>query len=134
MIAFKKYMLFGFYCLIICFTNTLGVSTISYAADPLDGVCSQFPNSDVCTQRTADPSGDKIGGSNGIFNKIISAIIYLTASVSVLMVILGAFKYVTSQGDAAATKSAKDTIMYALIGLFVAISAFVIIRFVIAKL
>lgn len=130
---------------ILTFLFTLSLSGLSMlmnghltnvARAQLDTICSQdeFKNSDVCAQKAADPTGDKVGGSNGLFTKIINIVIYLTASISVVMVVLGAFKYVTSQGEASATKSAKDTILYALIGLFVSISAFVIVRFVIAKI
>ena len=46
------------------------------------------------------------------------------------MVILGGIQYSTSQGDAGKVKKAKDTIMYGIIGLVVAILAFAIVNFV----
>jgi hypothetical protein len=101
--------------------------------DPL-AFCSDFPDSDVCTQKNNDPEGNKVGGTGGVFIKIVNIIIYLTASLSILMVIIGAFKYVVSGGEGSQTKSAKDTILYALVGLFIAISSFAIVRFAISRI
>ncbi len=55
-------------------------------------------------------------------------------AVSVLIVILAGLKYVMSQGDPAQTAKAKDTIMYAVIGLAVCILAEGIIKVVLEKL
>jgi hypothetical protein len=105
-----------------------------YAVDNLETVCTQFPDSDVCQQRAADSTGNKVGGSDGILSKIVQFIIYLTGSVSLLMVVFGGAKYVLSQGDANQTKSAKDTILYALIGLFISINAMFVVRYVVSRL
>lgn len=101
---------------------------LEFCSDP------NFKDSDICTQKSSDPNGDKVGGNNGLFVSIVNLIIYLTASISILMVIIGAFKYVTSSGEPSQTKSAKDTVLYALIGLFVAISSFAIVRLVVSKI
>lgn len=62
---------------------------------------------------------------------ITNVLLFLIAAVSVIMLILGGFKYVTSNGNADQIKSAKNTIMYAIIGLVVAILAYAIVGFVI---
>jgi hypothetical protein len=50
--------------------------------------------------------------------------------VAVVMIILGGVSYATSQGDASKVKKGKDTILYGIIGLVVAILAFAIVNFV----
>jgi hypothetical protein len=62
--------------------------------------------------------------------RIITLLIYAIGSVSVVVIILGGFRYTMSQGDASQVKQAKDTIMYGVIGLVVAILAFAIVQFV----
>ncbi len=62
----------------------------------------------------------------GITNLMITII----GIVSVIMLIIGGFRYIISNGDANSTKSAKDTIMYALIGLIIVLFAQIIVRFV----
>ncbi len=73
-------------------------------------------------------------GPGSLFNNGIAVMIGLIASVSVIMVVIGGLRYVLSGGDSAGIKSAKDTILYALIGLGVALVAFVIVGFVIGRL
>lgn len=53
--------------------------------------------------------------------------------VAVIMIIIGGLKYVTSQGDSSNTASAKNTILYAIIGLVVVALAQVIVKFVLKK-
>ena len=65
---------------------------------------------------------------------IINLLIGLIAVSAVIMLIIGGFRYVFSQGEATATKGAKDTILYAIIGIVVSILAFAIVNFVIAGL
>jgi len=61
---------------------------------------------------------------------IINAVIFIIGIVAVVMIILGGIQYSTSQGDPGKVKKAKDTIMYGIIGLIVAILAFAIVNFV----
>ncbi len=67
---------------------------------------------------------------SGIIASVINILSMLVGAVSVIMIIVGGFKYITSNGDANSTKGAKDTIMYALIGLIIVLFAQVIVRFV----
>lgn len=61
---------------------------------------------------------------------IISIVIGILAALSLLFVTIGGFRYIVSQGDPAAVSKAKGTILYALIGLVVAIVAQAIVLFV----
>lgn len=62
---------------------------------------------------------------------IINTLLYILGIVAVIMIIVGAFRYVLSAGDSGAVTAAKNTILYAVIGLIIAILAFVIVNFVI---
>jgi hypothetical protein len=68
---------------------------------------------------------------SNIFGFIANALIFLVGAISVIMIIIGGLRYVTSNGDAKATASAKDTILYAVIGIIVAIAAYAIVNFVV---
>jgi hypothetical protein len=50
------------------------------------------------------------------------------------MIIVGGIRYVTSAGDSSKVKAAKDTIMYSVVGLAIAILAYAIVNFVIRQL
>lgn len=70
------------------------------------------------------------GGFPGLVSRVIALILQVGGAVSLIMVLVGAFLYVTSGGNPDATKKAKDTIMYALIGLVISASAYAIVDFV----
>jgi multisubunit Na+/H+ antiporter MnhB subunit len=54
--------------------------------------------------------------------------------VAVVVIILGGVQYTTSSGDPAKVKKAKDTILYGIIGLVVALLAYAIVNFVLSSL
>lgn len=53
--------------------------------------------------------------------------------VSVIMIIIGGLKYITSAGDSGNVSGAKNTILYAIIGLVIVALSQIIVRFVLAK-
>lgn len=73
-------------------------------------------------------------GETGIFHTITSTILYIVGIIAVIMLIMGGIRYVISGGDAKKVTDAKNTVLYALIGLIVAFLAFAIVNFVINAL
>ena len=70
---------------------------------------------------------------SGILQTLINIFSIVVGAVSVIMIIIGGFRYIISGGDSSSTKSAKDTILYAVIGLAIVIFAQTIVRFVITR-
>ncbi|MCR5700038.1 MAG: pilin [Candidatus Saccharibacteria bacterium] len=73
-------------------------------------------------------------GDNGVFKKVTNTILYIVGIVAVIMLIIGGIKYVVSGGDAKKVTDAKNTILYAIIGLVICFLAFAIVNFVISAL
>lgn len=71
-----------------------------------------------------------IFGTGGIFSTIINILLFLIGAISVVMIVFAGFQYATSGGDAGKVTTAKNTILYAVIGIVVALLAYAIIRFV----
>lgn len=71
---------------------------------------------------------------NQLISNIISILIYVVGIASVIVIIIGGIMYVVSAGNPDSVKKAKDAILYAVIGLVVAFSAFAIVNFVIGRL
>ena len=65
---------------------------------------------------------------------ILNAIILVSGLISVIFIIVGGVSYMTSSGDASKVKKAKDTILYACIGLVICVLSFAIINWVIGIL
>ena len=70
----------------------------------------------------------------GLIKSIVNALLFVLGAISVVMIVMGGIKYTTSNGDSNQVTSAKNTIMYAVIGLIVAIMAYSIVNFVIQRL
>lgn len=92
---------------------------------------------DVCSSDAAQPVKDAAGcngSSDNLVNtiaKILTSVILVLGTVAVIAIIIGGVQYMTSTGDAAKTKKAKDTILYAVIGLIICALAFLIVNFVV---
>jgi hypothetical protein len=91
-------------------------------------------SSAVCTDTnkangnpTANPVIDR-------FQKITLIVAYVAGAAAVLMILAGSIKYITSAGDSNKISSAKNTIIYALIGVIVIVLAASIIEFVVTKI
>lgn len=82
-----------------------------------------------CDQCPTDLFGD-----SGAFKQITNTILYIVGIVAVIMLVIGGIKYVISGGDAKKVTDAKNTVLYAIIGLVVAFLAFAIVNFVISAL
>ncbi len=88
----------------------------------------------VCGElQKLDPTA--CGGSSSsilqsVIKPIMQVLIIIVGGVSVLVIVMGGLLFVLSAGDANTTKRAKDAILYAVVGLVVAIFAQAIVSFV----
>ena len=79
------------------------------------------------------------GGGSGstdagdIISLIVKVLMFIIGAISVIMIIVGGIRYTISQGDSSAVTSAKNTILYSIIGLVVAILAYAAVKFVVGS-
>lgn len=100
------------------------------AADDFSGGISGGANS----ARGANTPGSLFGdnnGNGGIFKLAVNVMLFLIGAISVIMLIVGGIRYTISQGDQAAVTSAKNTILYSIVGIIIALLAYAIVNFVI---
>lgn len=98
-----------------------------------DGICNgQSASSAACNSSNSDPVSGK--DKSGVLIQAANLISYITGMASVIAILIGGFEYVISAGDSAKVNTAKNVILYAVIGLIVVIMAQVIIRFVIGNI
>ena len=71
--------------------------------------------------------------NSGVIENVTNILLFVVGVVAVIAIIIGGIKYTTSNGDASRTKSAKDTILYAVVGLVFAIMAWGIVSFVVGR-
>ncbi len=85
-----------------------------------------------CSKSSSQPN--ELFGDNGMFRIITNVLLFIIGAVSVIMLVIGGIRYTIFQGDQSAVTSAKNTILYAIIGIIVAILAYAIVNFVIGSL
>ena len=73
-------------------------------------------------------------GETGVFKQVTNTILYIVGIIAVVMLIVGGIKYLVSGGDAKKVTDAKNTVLYAIIGLVISFLAFAIVNFVITTL
>lgn len=73
-------------------------------------------------------------GAGGIFVTVTNLLIFIIGAIAVIMLIIGGIRYTVSQGDQNAITSAKNTILYAIIGIVVAVLAYGAVQFVTSQL
>jgi Type IV secretion system pilin len=69
-----------------------------------------------------------------IFQSVANVLIFIVGAVAVIMLIIGGLRYVLSSGNSSSVEGAKNTILYAIIGIVVAALAFAAVTFVSSKL
>lgn len=104
------------------------VASPVYAANGVFEEACSNSNSVICNQQ-------KNGESKtlGFVKNIISLLLVVIGIISVIVIIVGGIRFTTSNGNADQVKSAKNTILYAIVGLVVAIVAFPIVTFVLER-
>jgi hypothetical protein len=98
------------------------------STDLKEGICSGTEAAGVDDCANADDTGVK-----NLVKTIINVLSWVIGVVSVIMIIVGGFRYIISSGDSGQVTSAKNTIMYAIVGLVIVLFAQVIVRFVIGS-
>lgn len=78
--------------------------------------------------------GDSLRDGDAVVSLVINALIWAVGVLAVAFIIVGGVKYATSGGDEKKVASAKNTILYAVIGLVIALLASVIVNVVLRQL
>lgn len=104
---------------------------------PLYEVCKTQHGSDppsACVDAARQDSEQRFFGSEGILTTAAQLIVAATAVAAVIAIIIGGILYTLSGGSPEQVKKARDTIIYALVGLVIAAFGQTIILFVLSRL
>lgn len=103
------------------------------SADPIEnGLCNgvALSTGDNGSCANDDSASTKV---NGLIKLVINIFSLVVGVVAVIMIIIGGLKYITSSGDSNNVTSAKNTILYAVVGLVIVALAQFIVKFVLGK-
>lgn len=134
----KKYIQLSFATLLVA----VGLMVTPLATSSV-GAINPFER--ACSGENGGEEGEEGGGSSSIcgaaeqdkapdiIKNVINLILTVLGMIAVIMIIIGGIRYTTSNGDASGIKGAKDTILYAVVGLIVAILSYAIVNFVLGR-
>ncbi|TAL14691.1 hypothetical protein EPN95_02195 [Patescibacteria group bacterium] len=86
----------------------------------------------ACSQPTG--TSGSLFGSDSIFTKIVNILLFIIGAVAVIMLIIGGIRYTLSAGKESEVTAAKNTILYAIIGIVVAFLAYAVVNWVLTSL
>lgn len=117
----------------------LAVQLLMPVSAPVLVLATHSPQHIVCDQvgqidESCAEAEDKIFGPGGLVTRIVQTLVFIVGAVSVLMIVIGAINYATSAGNPDRAKSAGQTILYAIIGIIIALLAQGIVFFVLRRL
>lgn len=80
----------------------------------------------------AKPDGvpTSLTGSSGAIKDITNTLLLAIGVIAVVVIIIAGIRFVTSSGNESSTKAARETILYAVVGLVVALLSYAIVNFV----
>ncbi len=117
------------------YTSALGLiasSLLTIATAPISFAFDRSMQEGVDAARGVDQVSD-LFGTAGVFTTITNLMLFVIGAISVIMIVIGGLRYVISGGNTANVTAAKNTILYAIVGLIVAMLAYAMINFVIGS-
>lgn len=97
-----------------------------------EGLCAGV-NLDVNSNCSNLDEGGGLGRFNAIIKRIINLLSVIVGVVAVIMIIIGGLRYITSGGSDTSVTGAKNTILYAIIGLVIVALAQILVRFILRQ-
>ncbi len=88
----------------------------------------------ACSAPSGSAGTATLFGSGSIFTTIVNILLFIIGAVAVIMLIIGGVRYTISGGKESEVKAAKDTILYAIIGIVVAFLAYAVVNWVLTSL
>jgi hypothetical protein len=112
---------------------TVLVPATAQAKDPFADACATGGgDSTVCHSKGT--TNNPLTGSGGALTRVADVLAFVGGIMVVIIMVIGGFKFVTSDGDSSKAASARSTIIYGLIGLVVIVLARTIVSFAISKI
>lgn len=96
------------------------------ACDPKQGLEGALK--DDCSR--APGQAKELDGNQGVITTIINTMLFIVGLLAVIMIIYAGIRFVTAHGDEKQVESARQTIIYSVVGLIVAILAYALVNWV----
>lgn len=114
-------------------TMVMVIGSMIYLSNPVNAIvlsdnCPTGGSSSVCA--SASPKDDL----GAIIKQITNVMFFIIGAIAVVMIIYSGIRYTTSAGNPAGVTAAKNSLIYSIVGLVVAILAYAIVNFVVTRI
>lgn len=123
----RRFLSLSFMSIVLSLSFALSTSPTTFAATAVqeEAVCEGAGGTYV--NGKCDAPGNSVTDT---IKAVANLLIFIVGIIAVIMIIIGGIKYSTSNGEQSQIASAKNTILYAIIGLIVAFMSYAIVNFV----
>ena len=112
----------------------LVVPTVALAVAPAASAEGDFTLTGGVNSAKGDGVNENTADPQALVKQFVNIFLFAVGALSVIMLIWGGIRYTTSAGDSNKVTAAKNTVLYAIVGLVVAILAYAIVNMVISKI
>lgn len=119
-------------CLSIVFVFSIILSAVVFTPSLFAATTSSIRDGVNAAQGNGVPTD--LFGDGGMLTTITNILLFIVGALSVIMIIIGGLRYVTSGGNSTSVTAAKNTILYAIVGLVVSFLAYAAINYVLGSL
>lgn len=112
---------------VLCLGGSIALMQPVGAIKVLESQCSGQNASTAVCQSRGDSAGSMIGS-------VVNLLMYALGAVSTIMIVIGGIRFATSNGNPETIKQSKNIVLYAVIGLVVAVCATALVNFVLSYL
>ncbi len=122
---------------VIVISTLFAVPQIARAVDVIKPVCDAqngINDSQVCKDDLTHSADNPIFGPSGVMTRAISIVSLVVGIVSIIIIVIAGIKFMTSQGNPQAVSTARNQIIYAIIGIVVASLAQGLVALILRKL
>lgn len=123
----KRLVVIPIITLLLAVPAASAVVVPAHAATAKEEACKAINDGKNCDAEAAEDTLDTTLG------RIVDIFSVVVGIVAVIMIIVGGFKYIVSNGDSSQITSAKNTIIYAIVGLVIVAIAQILVRFVLTQ-
>ena len=109
------------------------VPTVALAVAPAASAEGDYTLNSGVTSAKGDGVNDTTSDPQALVKQFVNIFLFAVGALSVIMLIWGGIRYTTSAGDSNKVQAAKNTVLYAIVGLVIAILSYAIVNMVIDK-
>ena len=112
----------------------LVVPTVALAVAPAASAEDNFTLTNGVNSAKGEGVSETASDPQSLVKQFVNIFLFAVGALSVIMLIWGGIRYTTSAGDSNKVTAAKNTVLYAIVGLVIAILAYAIVNMVIGKI